>query len=254
MRMTSLVTGATIGGIVLLTQGNIQAAEIKVISASAFTQATEELRAQFERKTGHTLVIKSVPGPLVKREIDVGASFDVAITQPAMIDELIKEGKIDAGSRADIARTGVGVGVRAGAAKPDIGSIEALKRTLLEAKAVGHTTEGATRAHFMRVLDQLGIAEQMKPKLKPTTAAGAGDIIARGEADIIVLTSASIASAPGVELVGPLPAALQTYIGLTAGIGAAAKETDAAKAFVKFLTSEEAAPLLKAKGMEPAAR
>jgi molybdate transport system substrate-binding protein len=243
-----------IGGLTLLAQGIADAAEIKVISASAFTSATNELRAQFERTTGHKLVVKSVSGPLVKREIDGGEAFDVAITQPAMIDDLIKEGKIIAGTRADVARAGVGIGVRAGTAKPDVGSVDALKRALLAAKSVGHTQEGATRAHFMRMLEQLGIAEEIKARLKPIPAGGAADVIARGEAEIIVLTTASIVSAPGVELAGPLPAQLQSYVGFTAGIGAAAKEAEAARALVKFLTSEEAAPQLKAKGLDPIAR
>jgi molybdate transport system substrate-binding protein len=254
MRMSSLAAAAKIGCLILLAQGAANAAEIKLISAAAFTQATNDLRAQFERTTGHKLLVKSVPGPLVKREIDGGETFDVAISQPAMIDDLIKEDKIVAGTRADIGRAGVGVGVRAGAAKPDVGSVDALKKALLEAKSVGHTQEGATRAHFMRVLDQLGIAEEMKPKLKPIPAGAGAEIVARGEADIIVLTMASIVNLPGVELAGPLPAQLQSYIGFTAGIGAAAKEPEAAKALVTFFTSEQVASLLKAKGMEPIAR
>jgi molybdate transport system substrate-binding protein len=253
MRMSSLAAAAKIGCLILLMQGVANAAEIKVISATAFTAATNELRAQFERTTGHKLVMKSVSGPVVKREVDAGETFDVAITQPTAIDDLVKAGKIVDGTRADIARAGVGVGVRAGAAKPDISSVEGFKQALLNAKAVTHSREGASGVYFASLLERLGITEEMKPKLRPMGAGASVEPVVKGEADLVVVTI-PLLLVPGIDIVGALPAELQNYIGFSAGISAAAKEPEAARALVKFLTSEEAGPLIKAKGMEPLTR
>ena len=144
MRISSLTTAA-IGFSIPLVHGlTAEAAEIKVIGATPMTAVIKELGAQFERETGHKLVTKFVSGPVVKREIDAGETFDVAISITPVIDSLIKEGKIVAATRADVAYAGVGVGVRAGAPKPDIGSVDAFKRALLNAKSVAHSAEGAS--------------------------------------------------------------------------------------------------------------
>jgi molybdate transport system substrate-binding protein len=141
--------------------------------------------------------------------------------------------------------------VRTGVAKPDISSIEAFKRTLLDTTSVAHSREGPSGVYFMRLLDRLGIAEQMKPKLRPMSASGAVKALAKGEAELLVLVIPLILTEHGVEFVGPLPAELQTWIVLTAGIGTATKEAAAGRALIKFLTSETAASVIKAKGMEP---
>jgi molybdate transport system substrate-binding protein len=214
-----------------------------------------ELAPQFERATGHKVTIKFVSGPVVRREIDAGEAFDVAISLPEVIDDLIKSGKIAAGSRADIARSGVGVSVRAGAAKPDIGSVKAFKRTLLNAKSVAHSKEGASGTHFMAVLDRLGIAADMKPKLigSPAGAGGLVSPVVKGEAEIVVGTVSAIME-PGVDLVGPIPEELQSWANFAAAVGTAAKEAEAGAALITFLTTPAAAAVIKAKGMEPLAR
>ena len=227
------------------------AAEIKVLSGTGSRAVVEELARQFERASGHKLTIRFEGNAELKRKIEAGETFDVAILNPPVIDDLIKQGKVVAQTRADIGRAGVGVGVRAGARKPDISSVEAFKRALRDAKSVAFAKEGASGIHFMAVLARLGIAEEIKPKLRPMPALDSVEVVARGEAEMVVVVLPRILVVPGVELVGPIPAELQTSIGTTAGVGIAAKEPDAAKALIKFFTGPAAAPVLKAKGMEP---
>jgi len=227
------------------------AAEIRVLSAAGVRPVLIELGATFERTTGHKLALRFVEGPLVKREVEAGAQFDVALTLMAVIDDLVKGGRIVPDTRVDFARGGLGVGVRAGTAKPDIGSVDSFKRTLLNAKSVTYAGEGATGIYFTKLLDRLGIAAEMKPKLKPMQSPAPLQAVAKGEAELVVGAISPILATSGVELAGPLPGELQTYIRFAAGVGTAAKDVDAARALVKFLTSPEAAQVITAKGMEP---
>lgn len=250
MRSTFLAA-ASVGAVVLLSHGfAARAAEIKVVAAAPMTVVLKELGPQFERDTGHKLVIRFAPTPAVMRDIDAGETFDLAISATAGVDDLIKEGKIVAGTRAAVAFTGLGVGVRAGAAKPDISSVDAVKRTLLNAKSVAHSAKGASVAIFRDLLERIGIAEEMKPKLKPLAGSGLQSFVS-GEADLVVLFVPTIVAASGVELVGLFPSELQTYLIFAAGVGTGAKEPETARAFIRFLTSPPAVAVIKAKGMEP---
>ena len=228
------------------------AAELRVLSGNGGRAAVQELCARFERETGHKISLHFEVNAALKRKIEAGEAFDVAVMNPPPLDDLIKQGKV-IGPRADIGRAGLGVGVRAGAAKPDISSVDSFRRTLLAATSVAFPGEGASGVYFVGLLDRLGIAAEMKPKLKPMEAEDTVEVVARGDADMVVVVSSRIADVPGVDLVGPIPAELQTVIGFAAGVGAAAREPDAARALVRFLTAPEARPVLKAKGVEPAA-
>jgi molybdate transport system substrate-binding protein len=228
-----------------------KAAEIKVIAAGPLTAVFKELGPQFERDTGHKLVTRFATTSVVKREIDAGETFDLAISITSGIDDWIKEGKIVAATRAAVAYAGLGMGVRAGARKPDIGSVEASKRALLHAKSVAHGAESASAAYFKGLLERLGIAEEMKSKLKPMGPGAVLKSVASGEVEIGVAVVPTIVAAPGVELVGPFPSELQTYVGFTAGVSTGAKELEAAQALITFLTSPAAVAVIKAKGMEP---
>ena len=246
---------ATIGSAMIpMTQPVVaHAADIKVLSTNAFRSVIAELGPQFERATGHKLAIKFVGGPdLVKRQINSGEAFDVAISISGVIDDLIKNGKIAPATRADVARTGIGVAVRAGVPKPDVSSVDAFKRTLLNAKSVAYATEGRSGAHFLTLLEQFSIAEEMKPKLKALTTATSNEAVAKGEVEIAALLISAIVSASGVELAGPLPSGLQSYLRFTAGARNDATPPEAANALIAFLTSPVAIPVIKAKGMEPA--
>jgi molybdate transport system substrate-binding protein len=228
-----------------------QAAELKVVSGNGARAAVQELCAQFERTSGHKVSLRFEVNAALKRKIEGGETFDVAILNPPVLDDLIRQGKVVAGTRADIGRAGLGVAVRTGAQKPDIGSVDAFRRALLAAKSVAYPGEGASGIYFVGLLDRLGIAAEMKPKLKPMAAEDTVEVVARGEADMVVVVSSRIFDVNGVEPVGPLPAELQTMIGFAAGMGAATREPDAAKALIRFLTAPEAAPVLKAKGVQP---
>jgi len=191
----------------------------------------------------------------MKRQIESGEAFDVAILNVGLMNDVTNQGKIVAATRTEIARTGMAVSTRAGAPKPDISSADAFKRALLNAKSVAYAPEGATGTHLAKVFDQLGISEQMKAKTKPQQSTdGIVQAVASGEAELGFALPTVFLSGRGAELVGPFPSELQNYVVFTAGVGSAAKQPDAAKALIRHLTAPNAVPVLKAKGMEPAAQ
>ena len=234
----------------LLASSAAQAAELKVLSGNGPRAAVRELCAQFERATGNKIDLRFGVNVEVKNKIEAGESFDVVIGNPPIIDALIKD-RLVVGPRADIGQAGLGAAVRAGAPKPDIATVEAFKRTLLAAKAVAFPGKGASGIYFVSLLDRMGIAAEMKSKLRPMPAEDTVEVVARGEADMVVVVATRIVDVAGVDVVGPIPEELQTKIGFAAGLGAAAKEVEAAKALIRFLTAPAAAVTLKAKGVEP---
>lgn len=237
---------------ILLAQGfAAEAAEVKVMAGAALSAVIGELGPQFERATGHKLVIQYGLGPALKRQIEAGEAFDLVILSPALMDDLTTQGKIAAGARAEIVRAGVGVAVRAGAPKPDISSVDAFKRALLNAGSITYTPESTTGIHLARVLERLGIAEQMKAKTKPQQIPERiARAVADGEAALGIALTTVLLSVRDVELVGLVPPELQNYLVFTAGVGAAAKQPGAAKALIVHLTAPEAVPVIKAKGWE----
>jgi molybdate transport system substrate-binding protein len=229
-----------------------QAAELRVLSGNGAKAAVQELCKQFERATGNTIKLHFEVNADLKKKIEAGETFDVAVLNPPVIDALIKDGRLVAGSRADIGRSGLGLAVRTGAPKPDISSVGAFKRTLLTAKAVAYPGKGASGIYFVSLLDRLGIKAEMQGKLKPMGAEDTVEVVARGEADMVVVVATRITGVPGVDLVGPIPEELQTRIGFAAGLSVSAKEREAAQALIRFLTAPAAAPTLKANGVDPA--
>lgn len=227
------------------------AAEIKVWSGGVFRPVMNELGPRFERMTGHKLVIEFAASPVFSRRLDAGQSFDVAILLPETIDEWIKQGKIVANTRTNIARATLGVAIATGSPKSDISSIDTFKRTLLNAKAVSYFPDGAVGKHFMSMLDRLGIAVDMKSKLRPAPAGGTSPAsVAKGEAELAVAFIPAIVGIPGVELVGALPSELAFHVDLSAGVSVAAKELEPAMAFIRLLASADGAAVIKAKGFE----
>ena len=226
-----------------------KAAEVKLIVATPMTGVVQDLGPRFERETGHKIVARFVSGPIVKREIDGGAAFDAAISITPVIDELIKDNKLLSDSRRDVGYAVLGVGVRAGAPKPDIGNVESFKKALLAAKTVAHSATGASGDHFKGTLEKLGIHEEMKPKLRPMPADTIAQAVPSGQAEMIVVT-ASVIMVPGAEYVGPVPAELQFYNRFAAGVGSRAEQMEAATAFIGLLADPSAAPVYKARGME----
>jgi molybdate transport system substrate-binding protein len=234
----------------LATASAPQAAELKVLSGNGPKAAVRELCAQFEKATGNKIELRFGVNVDVKEKIEAGERFDVVIGNPPIVDALIKDGAV-VGPRADIGRSGLGVAVRAGEPSPDIATVDSFKRALLAAKAVAYPGKGASGIYFVSLLDRLGIKAEMQSKLKPMEAEDTVEVVARGEADMVVVVATRITDVPGVAMVGPIPEELQTKIGFAAGLGASAKEPEAAKALIRFLTAPTAAATLRAKGVDP---
>lgn len=227
------------------------AAEIKVLSGNGARAAIIELGARFERASGHKVNIEFHVNPEVKEKIEAGEAFDVAILNPPVLDDLIRQGKVVAATRAVIGRAGIGVGIREGAPKPDISSVAAFKQTLLNAKSVAYPADGASGKYFVSLVDRLGISAEMKPRLRPMPGDYNVEVVADGDVELVVVVASRISGVPGVALVGRIPQELQTWIGFTAGVGAAAKQPEAARALVRFFTAPEAEPVIRSMGIEP---
>jgi molybdate transport system substrate-binding protein len=231
------------------------AAEIKVLTAGAFKQVLLVLVPDFEKQTGHKVILENdTVGALTKR-IEGGEAFDLAVLTPAAVNDLSTKGKFVAGSRTNLGRVGVGVVVKEGAPKPDISSVDAFKKTLLAAKSVAYidpAAGGSSGIYVAGLLDKLGVAAAVKPKAKLIPGGAVAEHIARGEAEIGIHQISEILPVKGITLVGPLPTDIQNYTVYAAGLGANGKESEAAKALLKTLSGPAAADVLKSKGMEPA--
>ena len=253
-RAIATAVAMTIIGIVFLfAEGAAaQAPAVRVLASNGVQGALNEIIPQCERAIGHPLAVEFGTTATLKPRIESGEAFDFTLLTSEAIDALIKEGKVAADSRVNSARVGIGIGIRAGAAKPDVSTPEALKKALLNAKSITYATAGASRPPTDKMLDQMGIADALKSKTlflagaEETTAA-----VRDGKAEILITLISEIVSAKGLELAGPLPKEFQTYIGFAAGVNPNAKNAEAAKAAVKYLTGPKAAAAYKAKGMEP---
>jgi molybdate transport system substrate-binding protein len=231
-----------------------KANEIKVVSGGAFKQVLTPLAALYEKESGNKLAITyRTVGQHLALIRDGKEEFDVAILTPEAVDTLAKEGKIVPGSRADLAKTGVGVVVKAGSPLPDISTDEAFKKTLLAAKSVAFIDPkagGSSGIYVERLLRQLGVADRINAKAVLVHGGAVADHIADGEAEIGIHQISEILPVTGTTLVGPLPADIQNYTVYAAGVGTAAKNAGSARALVKFLSGPDALPVIKAKGME----
>jgi len=243
----------SIGIVTWLASGAANAAEIKVIASVGVRAVLTDLAPAFERASGHKLSIVYGTAVPLKRQIDGGETFDVVVLVPTMLDDLVKQTRVVAGTSTDVARVGVGVAVRKGEPKPDISSADALKKTMLVAKSIAYTKESQTSAVLIPVMDRLGIVAEMTPKsILETSSSATARNVATGKAELGFILISEILPVTDIELAGPLPAELQKYVVFTAGIGATSKEPAAARAFIDFLKAPAAAPVLKANGMEPA--
>jgi molybdate transport system substrate-binding protein len=232
----------------------VNPAEIRVLSTHAVMDVLNELGPKFERASGHRLSIGYDPAKAVKRQIENGAAFDVAIVTQPVFDDLAAQGKILPETRTDIGRSGLGVAVRKGTVKPDITTTEAFKRALLAANSVVRSTEGTSGLYFEKLLDRLGIAEAMRDKIVLGPSGRVAELVARGEADMAVQQIAELLPVTGAQYAGPFPPELQLYSEFAAGVACASKHREAAKAFVATLTTPAAAALFKAAGLEPILR
>ncbi len=236
-----------------LSQAN--AAEIKVLTAGAFKQVVMALVPDFEKQTGHKVTVDNGTAGQLKKRIEDGEAFDVAVITPAVVDELAAKGKIAAGSRVNLASVGVGVVVKEGAPKPDVSTVEAFKRALLAAKTVAYidpASGGSSGIYIDKLLERLGIADQIRTKAKLKKGGHVADLIVSGEAELGLHQISEIVPVKGATLVGPLPKEIQNATTYAAGLSAAAANKDAAAALIKLFSGPAAAAVLKSKGMERA--
>lgn len=225
-------------------------AEITVFASTALKSVLEQAGPPFGKETGNALVFKFGPAAVLKDEIDKGAEFDVAVLTKPLNEALEKSGKIDAAFTSTIARAGLGISVRAGAVRPSVKTDAALKQALLNAKSIGYNGVGASRASIEAMINKLGIADELKPKIKLLDES-APIVVAKGEVDMGLSPISEVLPIAGAQLAGPLPADLQSYVVFSAGVSSGSKNASAARLLVDFLKSPAATPVLKTKGMEP---
>jgi molybdate transport system substrate-binding protein len=227
------------------------AAEITVLAAGPAKEVFAEVVPQFEKSSGHRVLTTWSGSANIRKRIADGEVYDLVIVGAPEIDGFIQQGKVMPGSRTDLMKSGVGMAVRAGAPKPNIGSSEELKKTLLAAKSIGYSS-GPSGDHIVRLIERMGIADQVKPKLRQVpSGTRIGTIIVSGEAEIGFQQISELIHEPGLDYVGPLPSDMQKTTVYAAGIHTGAKKPEAAKALVRSLTAPDAATVIKQHGMEP---
>src|SRR5215475_9180604 len=226
-------------------------AELKIFGSRVTRMMMADVGPGFEQATGFKPVVVTDVAAVMKRRIEGGEPFDLAVLVDFQADDLIKAGKLVAETRADIMKAGIGVAVKRGAPKPDIGTVDAFKRALLAAKSITYLKEGASTLYLDRLFARLDIAEVLAPKtIKPDTES-VSERVAAGEVELGLIVIPNILSVPGAELVGPIPAEVQSYIVFTAAVSAQSPHAPAARELIKLMTSPAVAPIIKAKGMEP---
>jgi molybdate transport system substrate-binding protein len=238
--------------LVMLATNPVDAAELKIFASRVTKVIVGELGPQFEKDTGFKPIVVADVAAVMKRRIETGEPFDLAVLVDFQINDLIKSGKLLADSRADIMSSGIGVAVKRGAPKPDIGTVGAFKQTLLKARSVTYLKEGASTIHLRKLFDQLGIATAIKAKAVETDGEMVSELVSEGKAELGLIVVPNIMSVPGAELVGALPKEINSVVMFTAGVSATSPNQQAARALINLLKSPEARPVIRAKGNDPA--
>jgi molybdate transport system substrate-binding protein len=228
----------------------VQAAEIIILANQGAVSGVRDLAAGFEQKTGNKVKVVFAQGAEMAAMIDGNQPADLVSQFLEQFDDLVKRGKVVPGAWAEYAKVGNGVAVKAGAPKPDISTPEAFKQAMLNAKSIGHSSNG-TGTYNTRLFQRLGIYEQIKDKIKISNGGPIAGEVAKGTFEIGLQQTNVIQPFPGTDYVGPLPAALMEYGHIGVGLLTVSKQPEAATAFMKFMTSPEAAPLLRKSTMEP---
>jgi molybdate transport system substrate-binding protein len=247
---------AAIAIFLLVRMAAADAADIKVFSTIGVQAALEELAPKFEKATGHKLAVTWGTAAILVKRVQAGESADLYILTKQSLDALAKDGKATAGADSVFASSGMAVVVRKGAAKPDISTPDAFKRALTDAKAIAYSDPaagGASGVYFAKLLERMGIAEQMKAKTKhPPPSGNAANLVVNGEAELAIQQEPEVISVAGVELVGPLPKELNNITVYAAGVGAGSAQAAAAQALIDFLHTPDAKAVFKARGLNPA--
>jgi molybdate transport system substrate-binding protein len=244
----AMVVGALLLGATMAAD----AAELKIFGSRVTQVVVGVLAPEFEKATGLKPVVTSDVAAVMKRRIEGGEPFDLAVLVNFQIDDLIKSGKLVADTRADIMSSGIGVAVKRGAPKPDISTVAAFKQAMLNAKSITYLKEGASTITLRKVFNQLGITEAIKAKILEDPADSVSEAVAEGRAELGLIVIPNILTVPGAELVGPLPKEINSYVMFTAGVSAQTANQQAAREMIKLLKSPNALPIIKAKGNDPA--
>ena len=226
------------------------AGTLKVLTTRAIATVLDKVGPDFEHRTGRKLIVTSDIAVRMVRRIQAGEPFDVLVAAPPHIDELIRAKRIVARTRTDLARSGIGVAVRAGAPAPDLGTVDAFKQALLTARSIAYLKEGQSGVYLAGVLERLGIADAITPKLRLPETDIVSELVARGEIELGIVVITQILTTPGVTLAGPLPAEIQSYVNFTGGVSSDSAAVDAAHELLLFLRSPAAAKVMRSQGME----
>jgi molybdate transport system substrate-binding protein len=252
MRVRALLSIPLIATALLFSAAPAISAEIKLLTAGAMKSVVLALQPGFEAASGHKLVIDNDTAGGLRKRIEAGEAFDMAIITPAAIDTLIKNGKIVDGSRVAVAKVGVGVAVKEGAPKPDLSSVESFKRALLSAATVAYidpASGGSSGIYVAGLLKKLGIAEDIKPKERLQAGGYVAEKVAKGEAEIAIHQISEILPVKGVTLAGPLPDEIQNYTVYAAGLSATARDAAAAQTWIDYLKGPATSAVIEARGM-----
>lgn len=222
------------------------AAQLTIFTSRALGTVLEVVGPEYERSSGHKLSVVVDLSPTFVRRINAGDDFDLLISPPPAIDGLIAAGKLVADTRTTLVRAATGVAVRAGTPKPDIGSVEALKAALRDARSVGYLPTGGVA----QMIERLGLTEVVAPKATVPSSDVVSEMVARGELELGIVVITQILTTPGVELVGPLPPELQFHVVFVGAVGAGSRNAEAARDLLRFLTGPVALPVVRAQGME----
>jgi len=232
-----------------------QDATLRVLCSNGFKAAMEKLQPEYEHRLGSKLNITFGTSTKVKAAIEAGEAFDLAILTSQIVADLGQEGKIAAGTKVDIASSGIGIAVRAGAPKPDVSTPEAVKQTLLKAKSIAYVKEGASAPSIANMFSRLGISDAVEKKVVFQPGADQNMAsVASGQAELSFGLVSEIVPVPGVQLAGPVPPEFQKPIVMSAGISATTKNRKTVEQIVQWLTSAASAPAIQATGMDPMAK
>jgi molybdate transport system substrate-binding protein len=251
-RRTKAAAGLAAASFMAFCSMTTNAAEISVIASGGLKAACLELFPGFEQASGHKVATTWAGSVDIRRRMEAGETFDLVIMPGTFIDELVKQGKVVPGSRIDLAKSGIGVAVRVGAPKPDIGSADGLRRVLSAAGSIAYSTS-ASGIYLAELFQRMGIADELKPKIKQSPpGVPVGEMIARGEAEIGFQQVSELLPIRGIQYLGPLPADIQHFTVFAAGRPIGSREPDAAKALIDHIKAPTAAPIIRKSGMEPA--
>ena len=255
-RTRAWLVAAAIGAVVALCQP-LAAGEIRVMTSGAFTAAYLELAAEFERREGHRVITEATSMGTGATSIDArlasGEAIDVVIVAADALDRFVQQGRVVGGSRVDLARSAIGLAVRRGAPKPDISTVDALRRTLLAAGSIAYSASVSGTYFSTELVQTLGIADQVLPKSRRIEGERVAAVVARGEAELGLQQVSELLPVAGVDYIGPLPAAVQRVTVFAAGVGTAAGSPDTARQFIAFLASPAAVPTIEKTALEPVA-